>query len=136
MLCGPFHVQTEFLLLLGGLAADDSQLIPALGIVLAEEGHLILSRDSPHPGHTKACLPPGRTTLQGHPSSRALSGSAEASVAFLFLHLPNPAPVTAPQLLISPCSSVNSLHAALYLGLLPGGAEPKTWAVFKMVSHN
>lgn len=126
MPCGPFRVETALLLLPGVLAADDAELIPALGIVLAEESHLILSRDSPHLGIYRG-LPP---------RSRALSGSAEASVAFLFVHLPNPAPVTAPRLLIPPRSPVNSLHAALYLGLLPGAAEPKTWAVFKMVSHN
>lgn len=131
VLCSPFGVERAFLLLPGGLAADDPQLIPALGRVLAVESHLILQGQSPSRG-----APPGRTTLQGHPISRALSGSAEISVAFLFLHLPNPAPVIAPQLLIPPCSPMNFLHAAHYLGLLPGGAEPKTWAVFKMVSPN
>lgn len=131
VLCGPFGVERAFLLLPGGLAADDPQLIPALGRVLAVESHLILQGQSPSRG-----APPGRTTLQVHPISRAVSGSAEISVAFLFLHLPNPAPVIAPRLLIPPCSPMNFLHAALYLGLLPGGAEPKTWAVFKMVSPN
>lgn len=107
------------------LAADVSQSIAALGIDLPEESHLIPSRDSLHP--LQGLPPPqGQTTLQGHPSSRELSGSAEASVAYLFFHLPDPAPVTAPRLLIPVCPPVNFLHSDLYLGLLPGGAELKT----------
>lgn len=83
LLCRPLRAWTPALLLLGVLVADGPQLIPSLEMVLAEESHLALPVCLQE--YAKTRFPQGQTALQGHPASRAVSGSTEAFAAHLFL---------------------------------------------------
>ena len=87
------------------------------GNVLAEESHLALPVCLQ--GYAKTHFPQGQTALQGHPASRAVSGSAEAFAARLFLSAWS-TPVTALWLLIPRGPPVNCPHTELHLSLFPG----------------